>query len=213
MALAQAALPPARPPKNNDKQTNKQKTQAMSTALTLYSLVAVLGYAALGPEVPDDVLIGFEKVNFAPLWLAMLANAAVLLHMIAAVQTYLQPIFEWLEDWLLARAPKTAGKVRPVFLRIALRTPLIAAITAIAVVIPAFGAVTGLVGAATYWPTAVYYPLKTYSNAHVVSKRRALVFRAINCVLLLISLAAMVGAVNGLVETARASFTAFGGGV
>jgi hypothetical protein len=38
---------------------------------------------ALGNGVPDDVLTGFSAT---PLWLNMLANAMVLLHMVAAVQ-------------------------------------------------------------------------------------------------------------------------------
>jgi len=183
---------------------------SLSTGLALYALVAGLGYAAIGDAVSDDVLTDFERVDFAPLWLAMVANAAVLLHMVSAVQVYLQPIFEWLEDALLARFPRAAGRASPVALRIALRTPLVLAITAVAVALPSFSSITGIVGAATYYPTAVAYPLMMYSNSHVVSKRRALLFRAIHVTLVLVSAAALVGAVNGLVETARQSFTAFG---
>lgn len=182
---------------------------SMSTGLTLYTLVAVLGYAAIG-NASDDILTDFEAKSFAPVWLAMVANAAVLLHMVSAVQVYLQPIFEWLEDKMLARFPKAAGRAPPVVLRIALRTPMIVVITAIAVVLPSFSSITGIVGAATYYPTAVAYPLKMYSNSHVVSKKRAALFKVINLTLVLVSAAALVGAVNGLVETARSSFTAFG---
>lgn len=181
---------------------------AMSTAFTLYGLVAVLGYAALGPDSPDDVLVGFEKVNFAPLWLAMLANAAVLVHMIAAVQTYAQPIFEWLEDLLLQRFPKAVGRVPPFVFRLLVRTPLMVMVAIVATVVPAFGAITGLVGAATYWPTAVFYPLKAYRNTHTISRGRGFLFLAINVALGLISAVATVGAIQGIVETARTSFTA-----
>jgi len=45
--------------------------------------VAITSYMALGNGVPDDVLTGFSAT---PLWLNMLANAMVLLHMVAAVQ-------------------------------------------------------------------------------------------------------------------------------
>lgn len=141
----------------------------------------------------------------------MVANAAVLLHMAGAVQVYLQPIFEWLEDALLARFPKAAGRARPLILRLVLRSPLVAAITAVAVALPSFSSITGIVGAATYYPTAVAYPLLMYGNSHVVSRRRSVLFKVIHVVLALVSAAALVGAINGLVETARASFTAFGG--
>jgi len=93
----------------------KSISASMTTAFTLYALVSVLGYAALGPDAPDDVLVGFEKVNFAPLWLAMLANAAVLVHMIAAVQTYMQPIFEWIEDLTAHALPQARRQGAAVF--------------------------------------------------------------------------------------------------
>lgn len=185
----------------------KSISAAMTTAFTLYALVSVLGYAALGPDAPDDVLVGFEKVNFAPLWLAMLANAAVLVHMIAAVQTYMQPIFEWLEDLTLTRFPKAVGKVPPFLFRLLVRTPLMVVVTLIAVFIPGFGAITGLVGATTFWPTAVWFPLKCYRRSHVIGRGRAILFMAINVALGLISAIATVGAVQGIIETARTSFT------
>jgi amino acid permease len=177
---------------------------AMSTAFTLYSLVAILGYAALGPDTPDDVLVGFEKVNFAPVWLAMLANAAVLLHMVAAVQTYAQPIFEWIEDRLLMRFPKAIGRVPPFVFRFLLRTPLMVLATVVAIFLPAFGAITGLVGAATYWPTAVFYPLLCYRRSHEVSRRRSVLFNGINVALGCISVVAVAGSIQALVQVARA---------
>lgn len=188
----------------------KSITAAMSTAFTLYALVSILGYAALGPDAPDDVLVGFEKVHFAPLWLAMLANAAVLVHMIAAVQTYVQPIFEWIEDRLLTRFPKAIGRVPPFVFRFLLRTPLMVVVTVVAIVMPAFGAITGLVGAATYWPTAVFYPLKCYRNSHTISRGRSLLFHAINVALGLISAVAVAGAVQALVQVARTTATTMG---
>jgi hypothetical protein len=55
----------------------------LGTAFSLYLSVAITSYMALGNSVPGDVLTGFSA---APLWLNMLANAMVLVHMVAAVQ-------------------------------------------------------------------------------------------------------------------------------
>ena len=64
-------------------------TAFLSTA-AFYLSVAVTGYAALGSSVPGDVLTGF---NVSP-EVEVFANAAVLLHMLAAVQVFLQPLYE-----------------------------------------------------------------------------------------------------------------------
>lgn len=189
----------------------KSIAAAMSTAFTLYALVSTLCYAALGADAPDDVLLGFEAAGFAPLWLAMLANAAVLLHMVAAVQVYLQPNYEWLEDILLTRFPKAIGRVPPLIFRILFRTPIMVLITVLAIVIPSFGALSGLVGAMTYWPTAVFFPLLCYRKCHEVSRKRAATFTSINVVMGLISLIATVGAMQGVVVSARNSTAALAG--
>jgi amino acid permease len=57
---------------------------------TYYCLIAFLGYAALGSGVPGDVLTGFSVSKAVE----VLANAAVLGHMLAAVQVYMHPIYE-----------------------------------------------------------------------------------------------------------------------
>jgi amino acid permease len=184
---------------------------AMGTAFTLYALVSILCYSALGPDSPDDVLVGFEKTGFAPLWLAMLANAAVLIHMVAAVQTYMQPIFEWLEDALMARFPKAVGRVPPLAFRVLLRTPLMVVVTLLAIVVPSFSAITGLVGAMTYFPTATFYPLHMYRTCHEMSRRRSFAFYAIIAVMAVISLLATVGAMQGVVVSARNTAASFAG--
>ena len=55
----------------------------LGTAFVLYMSVAITSYMALGNTVPGDVMTGFTT---APVWVGMLANAMVLLHMVAAVQ-------------------------------------------------------------------------------------------------------------------------------
>ena len=66
-----------------------QKTIVASYSSTgiFYISIACLGYAALGSTVPGDVLVGFDVSKEVEL----LANSAVLFHMIAAVQVGLRP--------------------------------------------------------------------------------------------------------------------------
>ena len=67
-----------------------QKTIVASYSSTgvFYISIACLGYAALGSTVPGDVLVGFDVSKEVEL----LANSAVLFHMIAAVQVALEAV-------------------------------------------------------------------------------------------------------------------------
>eukprot|EP00887_Chlorella_sp_A99_P001284 scaffold14.g1284.t1 len=70
-----------------------------STAFVLYFAVAVTSYAALGNDVPGEVLEGYLQ---APAWPLVLANLAVAVHLISAYQVLAQPIFEMVESSIKA---------------------------------------------------------------------------------------------------------------
>jgi amino acid permease len=48
-----------------------------------YLVVSVCGYAALGNDVPASIMLGFDS---APIWVTLLANFMVLVHMVPAYQ-------------------------------------------------------------------------------------------------------------------------------
>jgi hypothetical protein len=48
-----------------------------------YLAVSVCGYAALGDNVPASIVLGFDS---APIWVTLLANLMVLIHMVPAYQ-------------------------------------------------------------------------------------------------------------------------------
>jgi hypothetical protein len=64
----------------------KTISSSFVTTGLFYISVACSGYAALGSGVPGDVLIGFD----VSLQIELIANIAVLLHMIAVVQVFCQ---------------------------------------------------------------------------------------------------------------------------
>ena len=78
------------PPKAVTSMKKTIVTAFLSTA-AFYLSVAVTGYAALGSSVPGDVLTGFDVSPEVEL----IANVAVLLHMIAAVQVFQQPLYRY----------------------------------------------------------------------------------------------------------------------
>jgi len=73
------------PPKAVESMTKTIMASFSSTAC-FYITVACTGYAALGSTVPGDVLIGFDVSKS----IELIANVAVLLHMIAVVQVFCQ---------------------------------------------------------------------------------------------------------------------------
>jgi hypothetical protein len=91
-----------------------QKTIAASYSSTglFYGCISCLGYAALGSTVPGDVLVGFSISKEVEL----VANIAVLLHMVAAVQVYMHPIYEAIEEGTKRYTPKLIAGRSSIFL-------------------------------------------------------------------------------------------------
>ena len=73
------------PPKASESM-GKTIVASFSTTAGFYITVACTGYAALGSSVPGDVLIGFDVSQ----QIELIANIAVMLHMVAVVQVFTQ---------------------------------------------------------------------------------------------------------------------------
>jgi len=117
-----------------------------------YLLVSVTGFHAFGVGVSDDVLENFTKY---PIPVAI-ANIMVVIHVGAAYQVYTHPVFDMIEVQMRKR---TAGgaPVHPL-LRAAYRIVYVALITLVAILIPFFGSLMGLVGALGISPTTFLLP-------------------------------------------------------
>lgn len=131
---------------------------SMSTTFFFYMAVGVLGFMALGNAVPDNVLLGFHN---APAWVNVVANVMLLVHLIPAYQVYGQPLFGTIEDVFIRCFPtlQFAGPRKERAFRLVYRTLYVCFSTLIAAMLPFFGAFIGLIGALTFFPTAVFYPI------------------------------------------------------
>lgn len=117
----------------------KAVTASISTAFVLYLLVSVLCYLALGQSAHGMVLTSFDTA--AP-WATSLANALVLVHMVAAYQVFCQPMFAVIEAVLVRQWPQLddtlgkqgGGRVRVV--RLCYRGLYVAALTSVALLFP-----------------------------------------------------------------------------
>ncbi|GAX74515.1 hypothetical protein CEUSTIGMA_g1964.t1 [Chlamydomonas eustigma] len=172
---------------------------AFGTTCVFYVAIALLGYAALGSDVPGDVLTGFSGVSTQ---VEVMANAAVLGHMIAAVQVYMHPIFEAVEG-TLERFPRFAllvqeGWKAQVF-RFLYRGLFTVVITGIGYGLPHFSLISGLNGAITYWPLQILYPFCMYLALYPQSPFVTKMMYAIAAFVLVISILAIMGSLHALI--------------
>lgn len=171
----------------------------MGTAMAFYLAVSITGYLALGDAVPGDILTGFS----GPASVVTAANVMVLLHMLPAYQVFSQPVFHGIEQALTDHVPGV--KRAPVLLlRIVCRTLYVVMTTTVAVVMPFFTDIIGLVGALVFWPAAVYYPVKLYMTLYSPRFGLRCVMLAMNAVACVTSVLAVIGAAWNITQHVEA---------
>lgn len=74
------------------------------------------------------------------------------------VQVFAQPVYATFEDKLLLCFPSLVH-VREIFVRLAYRSIYVVLTTTIAAAIPFFSSFVGLIGAISYFPTSVLFPI------------------------------------------------------
>lgn len=103
------------------------------------------------------------------------------------MQVYAQPIFATAERWIVSRWPDTKfissaytvtiplmqrGSVTVAPYKLVLRTVIVIATTVVAMMIPFFNAVLGLLGAFSFWPLTVYFPISMHIAQGKIDRRR-----------------------------------------
>jgi hypothetical protein len=104
-----------------------------------------------------------------------------------------QPVFHGVEMAFTDHVPGCA-RLPPLLLRLLLRSLYVAATTAVAIYMPFFTTLTGLVGALVFWPAAVYYPLRLYCKVYTVRRPVRLLMLAMNIAAAITSALAVAGA-------------------
>ena len=165
-----------------------------------YLCCGCLGYAAFGDGTPGNLLTGFGF--YEPYWLIDLANLCIVLHLLGGYQVYTQPVFGFADRHFggtAAEVPVLGARRVNVF-RLCFRTAYVAATTALAVWFPYFNQVIGLLGAFTFWPLAIYFPVEMYLARNKVTPwtKQWLAIHGFSSVCLLISAFASVGSAVGV---------------
>ncbi|CAH8311255.1 unnamed protein product [Eruca vesicaria subsp. sativa] len=203
------------PPEN--KVMKKATLAGISTTTVFYVLCGCMGYAAFGNTAPGDFLTDFGF--YEPFWLIDIANACIVLHLIAAYQVFAQPVFQFVESKCIKAWPEKnfitkehsmniplLGKWRINFFRLVWRTAYVIMTTIVAVIFPFFNSMLGLIGAATFWPLTVYFPVEMHISQRKVQKysMRWNALKLLVFVCLIVSLLAAIGSIVGLINNVRA---------
>ncbi|KAL5705917.1 Amino acid permease 6 [Ranunculus cassubicifolius] len=197
------------PPEN--KVMKKASMIGVMTTTLFYVLCGTIGYAAFGNDAPGNFLTGFGF--YEPFWLIDFANACIAVHLIGAYQVFAQPIFGFVEKWSSNRWPEskfiTTNHAIPVPLlgeyplnlfRLVWRTIYVIVTAIIAMILPFFNDFVGLIGAASFWPLTVYFPVEMYIAQSKMRKFSAtwIWLKILTWTCLVVSLLAAVGSVQGL---------------
>nr|ACG29199.1 AAP6 [Zea mays] len=219
-----------RSPPAENRTMKRASAYGLAITTVFYLALGCTGYAAFGDHAPGNILTGFAF--YEPFWLVDAANVCVVLHLVGAYQVFAQPIFARLESCVACRWPdaklinatyyvrvppcllllRTSSSSPPPTLPVAplklvLRTIVIMFTTLVAMLLPFFNAVLGLIGALGFWPLSVYFPVSMHMARLNIRRGeiRWWMLQAMSFVCLLISVAASIGSVHDIVHNLKAA--------
>ncbi|KAK7385148.1 hypothetical protein VNO78_30860 [Psophocarpus tetragonolobus] len=198
----------------------ESKTMSKATLVSVlvttifYMLCGCFGYAGFGDASPGNLLTGFGFFN--PYWLIDIANVAIVVHLVGAYQVYCQPLFSFIERQAKQRFPDSdfmsreyevpiPGCKQPYklnFFRLVWRTIFVILSTVIAMLLPFFNDIVGLLGAIGFWPLTVYFPVEMYIVQTKIPKwtMKWICLQMLSAASLVITLVAAAGSIAGVVS-------------
>ncbi|CAA3021886.1 amino acid permease 6-like [Olea europaea subsp. europaea] len=188
----------------------------LSTATTIYALCGCIGYAAFGNKAPGNFLTGFGF--YEPFWLIDFAYVCITIHLICAYQHFAQPIFGYVEKRCSQKWPennfiKTEHGINvPVcgtwninLFRLVWRTAYVIVTAVIAMIFPFFNEFLGLIGAISFYPLTVYFPIEMHIKQPKIPKYsfKWIWLQILSWACLFVSLAAAAGSIQGLIKEVK----------
>ncbi|KAK9215847.1 hypothetical protein WN944_007853 [Citrus x changshan-huyou] len=202
------------PPEN--KSMKRATAVGVTTTTLFYIMCGVMGYLAFGNDAPGNFLTGFGF--YEPFWLVDFANACIAVHLIGAYQVFCQPIFGFVEKWCNKRWPENKfitsehginvpcyGVYHVNSFRLVWRTAYVIVSAVLAMIFPFFNDFVGLIGAASFWPLTVYFPVEMYI-ARTKIRRFSFTWVWLKILIwscFIVSLVALVGSVQGLIQSLK----------
>ncbi|KAF7018537.1 hypothetical protein CFC21_031818 [Triticum aestivum] len=157
-----------------NKTMRKANLMGVSTTTAFYLLCSCLGYATFGNMLTR---FGFSE----PFWLIDFANICIVVHLAGIYQVYCKQIYATVESWAVARCPGLdfivrqnhpfgAHKFGVSKFRLVWRTVFVVVSTVLAILLPFFNDILGLLGALGFWPLTVYFPVEMHIRQRKVKR-------------------------------------------
>ncbi|KAJ4962807.1 hypothetical protein NE237_022746 [Protea cynaroides] len=204
------------PPEN--KVMKEASLIGVSTTTLFYMLCGCLGYAAFGNDAPGNFLTGFGF--YEPFWLIDFANVCIAIHLVGAYRVFSQPIFGFVEDLCAQRWPES-GFIKNEyvikipfleayyinFFRLVWRTTYVILTAVIAMIFPFFNDIVGLVGAASFWPLTIHFPIEMYIAQTKIKKysSRWTWLKVLSLACFIVSIVAVAASIQGLAADMKTS--------
>lgn len=122
---------------------------------------------------------------------------------------YVQPFFAFVESWSKEKWPRnkfivreySVGKFKINIFRLTWRSAYVVLATLVAMIFPFFNSFLGLIGATTFWPLTVYFPIEMYISQAKIPKNSFtwIWMKVLSLACLIVSLVAAAGSIRGLI--------------
>ena len=200
------------PPAEN-KTMRKANLMGVSTTTAFYMLCGCLGYTAFGNAAPGNMLTGFGF--YEPFWLIDFANVCIVIHLVGAYQVYCQPIYAAVESWaakrwpgsdfVVRKYPVAGGKFNFNMFRLVWRTAFVIVSTVLAISLPFFNDILGLLGALGFWPLTIYFPVEMYIRQSKTEKysKKWVALQSLSFVCFVVTVAVTVASVEGITQSLK----------
>ncbi|KAI3753003.1 hypothetical protein L2E82_25046 [Cichorium intybus] len=136
-------------------------------------------------------------------------SASTLFYMIL----FIQPFFAFVENWSKEKWPQnrfiikeySLGKFKINIFRLTWRSAYVVLATLVAMIFPFFNSFLGLIGATTFWPLTVYFPIEMYISQAKIPKNSFtwIWMKVLSLACLIVSLVAAAGSIQGLIVRVR----------
>lgn len=188
----------------------------VSTTTLFYVLCGCIGYAAFGNNAPGNFLTGFGF--YEPFWLIDFANVCIAIHLIGAYQVFAQPIFGFVENRCSSKWPENKlintehavnvplyGTYYINLFRLVWRTAYVIVTAILAMMFPFFNDFLGLIGAGSFYPLTVYFPIEIHIAQAKIPKYsfRWIWLKVLSWACLVVSLVAAAGSIQGLSQDVK----------
>ncbi|KAF7811104.1 Amino acid permease 6 [Senna tora] len=160
---------------------------------TFYMSCGILGYAAFGNTAPGNFLTGFGF--YEPFWLIDIESWSS--------KRWAKSDFVTKEHYI---SIPVFGIFRVNKFRVIWRILYVIVTTVIAMMLPFFNSILGLLGAASFWPLTVYFPVEMYiSQAQMKRFSPSWVgLKLLSGLCLLVTLVAAAGSIQGIIAELKA---------